>query len=450
MKVVALIYKKQRYLSLIVANIICVFLFFKLWVETQMIKEQQQNINTIKATSIIQSNIMKKKLGNGLGRLPQSDAKSASSAREVKVEKRQQLLRMKAKIQLNSKFQRNPPYTLGAFIHVGKTGGSTISQLLRNGCHSYIPKPCRNETELPVSRENAVSKLTTYYHIPDFSEGNLAKYHNARPYDFFVVTLRDPLSRAVSAYAAGHPFRIALEKYNKWKIERPELYDHLETKYRNDRYRMLQRILTMDHSVSSDEMERKLMYICFETLEEYAQLLSNFNDYNTDETEIYNDDAMDCASIAKITLHHIFEKSMEHNFWDLRQIFYQIHHNLSNKDILAVRQEFLWQDWASVNRWLGQEGEIFNTTMTERNSTTMDVPIKIDLSKEGRRNLCLALRNEYHLYLKLLTVSKNLSEVEVLESLSISQKNCPWLKLALPTKGERETFTVSKSQTWKF
>jgi hypothetical protein len=31
----------------------------------------------------------------------------------------------------------------GAFIHMGKTGGSAISLLLRNGCHSFLPHPCR-------------------------------------------------------------------------------------------------------------------------------------------------------------------------------------------------------------------------------------------------------------------------------------------------------------------
>lgn len=48
----------------------------------------------------------------------------------------------------------------GAFIHMGKTGGSSISLLLRNGCHSFMPKPCRT-----VPLETIVSKLVgTYYH----------------------------------------------------------------------------------------------------------------------------------------------------------------------------------------------------------------------------------------------------------------------------------------------
>jgi hypothetical protein len=50
--------------------------------------------------------------------------------------------------------------TNGAFIHMGKTAGSSVSLLLRNGCHSFMPKPCRT-----VPLETIVSRLVgTYYH----------------------------------------------------------------------------------------------------------------------------------------------------------------------------------------------------------------------------------------------------------------------------------------------
>jgi hypothetical protein len=52
-----------------------------------------------------------------------------------------------------------PPRTPGAFIHVGKTGGSTLSRYQRNGCHSFVPKPCRGKYLL---NESYISKTTTY------------------------------------------------------------------------------------------------------------------------------------------------------------------------------------------------------------------------------------------------------------------------------------------------
>ena len=55
--------------------------------------------------------------------------------------------------------QRTPS---GAFVHIGKTAGSSLSMLLRNGCHSFVPKPCR---EIPAAEESMASKLVeSYYH----------------------------------------------------------------------------------------------------------------------------------------------------------------------------------------------------------------------------------------------------------------------------------------------
>jgi hypothetical protein len=48
----------------------------------------------------------------------------------------------------------------GGFIHLSKSGGSTLSLLIRNGCHSFVKKPCRN-----VTNETVASKLIeNYYH----------------------------------------------------------------------------------------------------------------------------------------------------------------------------------------------------------------------------------------------------------------------------------------------
>jgi hypothetical protein len=52
--------------------------------------------------------------------------------------------------------QESSPTTAG-FIHVGKTGGSTISKLLRNGCTSFVAGPCRNITHESIVSKNVVS-----------------------------------------------------------------------------------------------------------------------------------------------------------------------------------------------------------------------------------------------------------------------------------------------------
>ena len=65
--------------------------------------------------------------------------------------------------------QKSSPTTAG-FIHVGKTGGSTISKLLRNGCTSFVSGPCRNITHESIVSKNVVccwSRLTPSFVCQD-------------------------------------------------------------------------------------------------------------------------------------------------------------------------------------------------------------------------------------------------------------------------------------------
>lgn len=51
----------------------------------------------------------------------------------------------------------------GAFIHLGKTGGSTLTSFLRNGCIHHMRKPCS-----VIANETIASRLIThYYHGKD-------------------------------------------------------------------------------------------------------------------------------------------------------------------------------------------------------------------------------------------------------------------------------------------
>jgi Sulfotransferase family len=103
-----------------------------------------------------------------------------------------------------------PPYTPGAFIHVGKTGGSTLCSQLRNACHSWWPKPCNSNVS--IVNESNLSFLTTYYHTPDFQLLSTRQYH----YDFYVWTLRDPFSRLLSAFTYQHPLNMRYAKDEKY------------------------------------------------------------------------------------------------------------------------------------------------------------------------------------------------------------------------------------------
>lgn len=110
---------------------------------------------------------------------------------------------------VNDSMLPKPPHTPGAFIHVGKTGGSTLSSQLRNGCHSWVNKPC---SQFPITNESRLSIFTTYYHTPDFHWIAKRQYH----YDFYVWTLRDPFSRLLSAFTYQHPRNMGHAKDDKY------------------------------------------------------------------------------------------------------------------------------------------------------------------------------------------------------------------------------------------
>jgi len=138
------------------------------------------------------------------------DAAGAQKAEETSTdntsEKRTPLqILSKELIREPSLLQARKGSSLGAFVHLSKTGGSTLSLLLRNGCHSFVPKPCfgieRNSHPINPLNETAASKLTTYYHVPDFENGLLF----STQHEFYVFTLRDPLNRTISAYLCSHP-----------------------------------------------------------------------------------------------------------------------------------------------------------------------------------------------------------------------------------------------------
>jgi hypothetical protein len=92
----------------------------------------------------------------------------------------------------------------------------------------------------------------------------------------------------------------------------------------------------------------------------------------------------------------------------------------------------MWGDWISANQHLGQE-EVYvpPTPAHRRNYGQMKLPVSTNLSEPGQKKLCHALVNDYKAYIALLRLASNINETQKLESLAISQANCPWLGLTM-------------------
>lgn len=310
-----------------------------------------------------------------------------------------------------------PPNTPGAFIHVPKTAGSTLSKYLRFACHSWVPKPCQSRNkviEKQAPKDSYLSRFTTYYHNPDFER--LRNRMARSQYEFLVFSTRDPLSRWVSAY-----------RYMNQALGGPK---------------------------ENFAKQRQELYTCFPTLQSFVEVLGeppyDFEwPYNLNH--VGNNRTLNCTALARATFQHRV-KHLFHFFFDYRFIMdaagIKVKNNSSNlqttnlkvkgtPDIFVIRLEELWKDWSDVNFMLGQSPETIQTFPDgergrDLSRTKKFLSVQEEVGDVGRKRLCIALKEEYDAYLRLISSAKNLSPAEKGASLAVSQKACPWLNLAIP------------------
>ena len=248
--------------------------------------------------------------------------------------------------------------------------------MARNACHSFRKKPCvewKNIEQLP--HENVLAKTTTYFHTPDIESNKQRGFDEQYAYKFFVVTLRDPLSRAVSAFLFDHPKSIKVEHENSYK------------------YCNWTMLLGCPFRKRYPPEISKFYDPCFPTLDAYAKHLgpNATNDYDGKDwhDHLGKDGAKnDCPKLAQATMNHAVKGLMEHQYYDLRRIFHPLT-NLTERPLLVIRTEFLWDDFNSTLEWLGEDEEV--EPMPSRRASNSD-PVSKTLSNEGRQNLCLALK----------------------------------------------------------
>jgi hypothetical protein len=313
------------------------------------------------------------------------------------------LIQIKAKKILASGIDgQKPPNTLGAFIHVGKTAGSTLSKFLRNGCHSFAgPKPCKFSS----IANNAISILTTYYHA-EVEHDRLFEIDAKKPYDFLIWTVRDPLARTISAFIYNHPFNRVVQVEHKIRTKRNLHFD----------------------------IVYPIFMPCFPTLEDYAQGLENFSAFELNNQTVFKGEG-NCTNRAKASLYVSKQQDIPnhvqicHIYTNLRRLSQNIADAFS-RPLFAIRTEFIWKDWENTNLFFGDDtNSNFTNIASLKNSSAVEYPVKNIISESGRKNMCLALEDEYRVYFEMLNAALNLSEDDVKDSLKIARKNCPWLTI---------------------
>lgn len=289
----------------------------------------------------------------------------------------------------------------GLLIHIGKTAGSSVSRQLRNGCHSFVPRPCR--PEFTYQNQSHISATSLYMHVPDFPQllFNASKDYSQR--EFYVWTIRDPLARFRSAFVYSHPSNQLMGKnYAKAVWDAYACFPTLDS--------FAESLIMAEETVSSSASQSNPMQRCQMT----ALIMSN------------------ASTVSDELVHFRYSYS---TIWEHIQ-------NRDTATMLMLRSEFLQQDWISANEYLGQtiplssfERKVFDHGPRERsisNPITLPVPNELR-SEKGTIALCHALRIEYHVYLLLLQRAVNLSEPEKEASFQLARQSCPHLHLEWPT-----------------
>jgi hypothetical protein len=282
------------------------------------------------------------------------------------------------------------PKISAGFVHVGKTGGSTLSFFLRNGCHSFLKKPCK-----VVPNETAISFLTDkYYHVPDFHKLPETKH------DAYIISTRDVFKRTVSAFLYHHPGNL---KHYHVRLS------------------------------TQEKREGPIAYRCFPTLEKFASLLTKGNSTDCDYPYSHKDIITDnCNELACAALHGRV-RHFTHLFFHYRKLFDKIPKPTDQRKWYVVRNEHLWEDWFEVNEMLGEppDSSREHPTFHARDIKGLKLPATRDISDERRDQLCKALETEYEAYFLMLQHSENMNEDDLKEAVEIGKQSCPNLDLRI-------------------
>ena len=317
-----------------------------------------------------------------------------------------------------------------SFIHIGKTGGSTISSMLRNGCHEFLPKPCPGRLNTIENESAASLRIQHYYHVCNitYSKNNSTSY---------VIMVRNPVHRAASAFLYHHPKN--LQALLLQQQQENQLVDFGLSSSSNNNNDISKSKGRKRQTFYEPNVHNNFLYSCFPSLRFFAlyvakQMLpetvkarpiDNKKSFSLKDLQTLN-----CTDIARKALLGQ-EPQMQHLYWNYKAYVGSMP---SSAEVFVIRQEHLWEDWYEFNHLLEKQ---LNDGVTETVSTnvrqqqhhhlrsTKDLPVKNDLREHEIRIMCKYLREEIQLYVSLLNRAVNLSNEDVVESLSDLYKTCP-------------------------
>ena len=321
-----------------------------------------------------------------------------------------------------------------AFVHVGKSGGSTISLLLRNGCMTAVEgTPCEPERYKKIQEvESTVSKRVKFYiHTPHVASGKMAEYYGR--VTSVVVVARDPLDRFVSAFLSRHPKNIDATRMENSKVRR-------EYQARGEEPPAWAKHVWGNGDEEKDQYYRAAFTGCYPNLRE----LTNCAGGESIRNEVYNTTinwrkfrarhskqiSLPCRSICREIedgtsefIHHV-KYNYESFLADLP----------SRTEVFVIRTKNLWPDWIKINKLLGAQEDVQIPTNDGSlvNSRGGRQPVRNNLDAKGQKYLCEnLLKKDIIRYIDLMNRAVNLSDEDVKSALEGINASCPTVMKSL-------------------
>lgn len=308
------------------------------------------------------------------------------------------------------------------YVHVGKTGGSSMNAILRANCEwmqtKWVRVQCFRELQNP---ESVLSHLVglTIHTSRGKGRTRLFAQNNATS---FLFSVRNPIARAVSAFNMEH-----LENLRVRPKPNTKLYDYKSGFYEE----------------------------CFPTIEELATVLYNKTTYNSTKIKkiirssgnATEERTLDCYNLAKKTLRGKgFPAHNSHLFANYKAYADVTVSSFPDKEVLVVRTEHLWDDIERLNMALADSlveyGIVYNQTIlhnweeTGSKSTFKNISghafshgsenytVKSGLSKLGKETLCCHMSEDNKIFEDIVRGAVNFDEKEKEKYLNLFYDDC--------------------------
>jgi hypothetical protein len=284
-------------------------------------------------------------------------------------------------------FQANINQTKLLYVHVGKTGGITLDMALRSNClwhrSAKARTKCLQALELDGSESMVSQKTILTLHC--FTRNDFER--TMKRVNGFLVTIRNPITRAVSAFNVGHPDNKSTGLNGKKTLPTPVQHFYVD---------------------------------CFPTIEHLAMNLQKKDEGNMNSTNKSLEQT--CYELGVKTLGGSGEINAAGHLL-LNYAHYDRLVNFTGRDILVVRTEHLWDDLSGVDRLLGGSGYFSHAGEARTHQSEMH-SIRQGLSVRGEHTICCYLISELQLYEDLLRQALNLSPAEKESTMSTVYDQC--------------------------